>query len=92
MMHFKQRLSEFDPTRSREVSMCAVWKKTSWTVLGASYTSSNGESPKGGWNSGGKETAREHRRVASPRAEKVEPKGKEKEKERKVNELSELPE
>ena len=28
-----ERMSKFEPWRSREASMCAMWKETSWTVL-----------------------------------------------------------
>ena len=28
-----ERVSEFEPWRGREASMCAMWKKTSWTVF-----------------------------------------------------------
>ena len=54
-----------------------------WT---RSYTSLHKESQQGGWKLDRKEEmAREHRRVASPKEKKVEPKGKAKVKERKDN-------
>ena len=79
-----ERMWEFEPWRSREASMCTMWKETSWCWI-RSYTSSHKDSQKGGWKGDRKETAREPRKVESSKEENAETMGREKAEERKDN-------
>ena len=75
-------MSEFEPWRDRETSMCTTWKETSWTMLDKlhlireRFTERRMERRQ-------KETAREPRKVESSMVENKESLGKEKVKERK---------
>ena len=66
-------------------SMRAVWKKTSWTLLDTKLHVIPQRVTERRMERWSKRRAREHRRVASSKAEKVEPKGEAMEEERKVN-------
>ena len=44
-----KRVSEPEPWRGKEVSMCTMWKETSGQCWTRSYTSSHKDSQKGGW-------------------------------------------
>ena len=63
--------------------MCAVWKKTSWTVLDTKLQTIPRIHRKEDGKVIEKEMTREHRMVTSPKEEDLEPKGKAKAKERK---------
>ena len=82
----RERMSEFEPWRGIETSMCTMWKETSWTVLDKELHSHPIKIHR---KEDGKETemetAREPRKVESSEVEKAETMGKEKVKERRDN-------